>query len=329
VSCSKWNTSGPVFHPWVGYISAMTHATTERLDLNRVAIFLQVAEAQGVNAAAAKAKLPKSSVSRALTQLEAELGVELVVRRTKSFQLTEAGQDFYDAASRGIAAVSDARERLRRETSVPRGKLRVAAPPGFASFMMMPVIADFVSRYSEVEIELCVTAAPVEPSRDGFDVVLTSGALEDSSARVRRMGSSEQGIYASREYLAAHGTPKKPSDLARHTCILSSRQRRKTVWSLTGPGGSVDIQARGRITVDDVFAGIAAADAGAGLFVLPVHMVNVDPTTRALVRVLPEWTLRGESIQIVYPGGRYLPRRITAFVDALDERLRSSCPKPT
>jgi DNA-binding transcriptional LysR family regulator len=129
--------------------------------------------------------------------------------------------------------------------------------------------------------------------------------------------------------LAAHGTPKKPGDLSKHTCILFSRQRKKSVWSATGPGGSVDIQARGKITVDDVFSGIAAADAGAGLFVLPVHMVDVDPTTRRLVRVLPEWSLRGESIQIVYPGGRYLPRRITAFVDAIEERLRTSCPKPT
>lgn len=307
----------------------MALATAERLDLNRVAIFLQVAEAQGVNAAAAKAKLPKSSVSRALTQLEAELGVELVVRRTKSFQLTEAGQDFYDAAARGIAAVSDARERLRRDTAVPRGKLRVAAPPGFASFIVMPVIAEFVKRYSEVEVELCVTAAAVEPSRDGFDVVLTSGALEDSSARVRKMGSSEQGIYASREYLEAHGTPKKPSDLSQHACVLFSRQRKKSTWTLHGPGGTLDIQVRGRIVVDDLFSGIAAVDAGAGLFLLPTHMASADPATRNLVRVLPEWTLRGESIKIVYPGARYLPRRISAFVEAIDERVRSGCPKPT
>jgi DNA-binding transcriptional LysR family regulator len=307
----------------------MTAATTERLDLNRVAIFLQVAEAQGVNAAAAKAKLPKSSVSRALTQLEAELGVELVVRRTKSFQLTEAGQDFYESAARGIAAVSDARERLRRDTSVPKGKLRVAAPPGFASFLVVPVMADFVKRYPEIEIELCVTAAAVEPARDGFDVVMTSGALEDSASRVRKIGSSEQGIYASREYLETHQAPKKPADLSQHACVLFSRQRKKSIWTLNGPGGSVDIQVRGRIAVDDLFSGIAAANAGAGLFVLPVHMAAADPASSGLVRVLPEWTLRGEAIKIVYPNARYLPRRITAFVDAVDERVRGGCQKST
>lgn len=301
----------------------MRSPAAERLDLNRVAIFLQVAEAQGVNAAAARAKLPKSSVSRALTQLEAELGVELVVRRAKSFQLTEAGQDFYDAAARGIAAVSDARERLRRDTSVPRGKLRVAAPPGFASFIVVPVIADFVARYAEVEVELCVTAAAVEPGRDGFDVVFATGALEDSSARARRIGGVEGGVYASREYLEAHGTPKKPGDLVQHSCILFTRQRKKSTWSLTGPGGAVDIQVRGRIAVDDLFSGVSAAAEGAGLFVVPTHMAHAEPR---LVRVLPAWTLRAESLQIVYPASRYTPRRISAFVDAIEQRVRTTCP---
>lgn len=307
----------------------MALQTTEKLDLNRVAIFLQVAEAQGVNAAAAKAKLPKSSVSRALTQLEAELGVELVVRRTRSFQLTEAGQDFYDAAARGIAAVSDARERLRRDTSVPRGKLRVAAPPGYASFLITPVIAEFVKLHSEVEVELCVTAAPVEPSRDGFDVVFTAGPLGDSSARTRKIVGAEHGIYASTDYLTRHGTPKKPADISQHACILFSRQRRKSVWSLLGStaNGNLDIQVRGRITVDDLFSGIAATQAGAGLFVMPIHMAQMDPAARGLVRVLPGWTLRGESLQIVYADSRYTPRRISAFVDAVEERVRSGCPR--
>ena len=302
---------------------------TERLDLNRVAIFLQVAEAQGVNAAAAKAKLPKSSVSRALTQLEAELGVELVMRRTKSFQLTEAGQDFYESAARGIAAVSDARERLRRDTSLPRGRLRVAAPPGFAAYIIAPVIADFVKEYPEIEVELCVTASPVTPERDGFDVVLSSGSMEDSAARTRRMGSADCGIYASRAYLDAHGTPKKPADLAQHACILSSRNRKRSAWSLQGPAGKVEVQVRGRIVVDDLFSGLAAANAGGGLFVMPVHMPHTDATARGLVRVLPEWTLAGETMQIIFPASRHTPRRISAFVDAVEARLRGTCPRPT
>lgn len=296
---------------------------SDRLDLNRVAIFLQVAEAQGVNAAAAKAKLPKSSVSRALTQLEAELGVELVVRRTKSFQLTEAGQDFYESASRGIAAVSDARERLRRDTSVPHGKLKVAAAPGFAQHVIMPAIAQFVKAYPEVEVELCVTAGAVQPGRDGFDVVIATGALDDSSSRVRKLGNAEAGIYATREYLDENGTPKKPSDLAQHTCIVFSRLRKKSTWTMVGPSGSVDIRVRGRIIVDDLFSGVAATKMSAGLFAMPVHMGHYEN----LVRVLPDWQLKAEPVQILYPATRYTPRRIAVFLEFVEERVNSTCPK--
>jgi DNA-binding transcriptional LysR family regulator len=300
---------------------ALQHAE-ERLDLNRVAIFLQVAEAEGVSAAAAKAKLPKSSVSRALSQLEDELGVQLVVRRTKQFQLTEAGQDFYAAAAKGIAQVSDARERLRRDTSIPSGKLRIAAPPGFASFVVMPAISRFVKQYPDIEIELCVTAAPVEPTRDNFDVVFTIGALADSSAKSRKLGSPDHGIFASPEYLAAHGTPKRPADLARHECVLFSRMKKKTHWRLQGPNGAVDITVHGKITVDDIFAGTVAATSGSGLIILPIHMPN-----NGLVRVLPDWIHRGESAQLLYADARHVPRRISAFCDAVLEHAQGSCPR--
>lgn len=300
----------------------------ERLDLNRVAIFLQVAEAQGVSAAAAKAKLPKSSVSRALSQLEDELGVELVVRRTKHFQLTEAGQDFYDAAAKGIAAVSDARDRLRRDTSIPSGKLTIAAPPMFASHIVVPAIAAFVEKYPDMEIQLAVTASPVSPG-DGFDIVLALGDLEDSSARVRKLGATDSGIYASPEYLVKYGTPKRPIDLSGHLCILNSRMRKRSQWRLSGPAGTVEVAVRGRIVVDDVFSGMAACASGAGLFPLATHMAAADATARSLQRVLPEFTMRGEPLQLVYAASRHVPRRISMFCDAIEERAKTSCPRPS
>ncbi len=208
--------------------------------------------------------------------------MELVVRRTKAFQLSAAGRDFYDAAAKGIAAVSEARERLRKDSSVPSGKLRVAAPPGFASYVIMPAIAAFVRAYPQVEVELCVTAAAVEPARDSFDIVLSVGPLDDSSAKVRRLGTLSAGVYASASYLAEHGVPRRPSDLSKHACILQSRARKMTHWRLAGPSGTSEVVVRGRLTVDDLFSAIAAALNDGGLVVMPNHMATRDPSGRML-----------------------------------------------
>ena len=296
------------------------------LDLNRVAVFLQIAEARGVSAAAVKAKLPKSSVSRALSQLEDELGLQLVVRNSRQFQLTDAGQDFYDAAARGLGAVTDARDRLRHRETEPRGSLRIAAPPGFATFVVTPAIAAFAQKYPDVEVELCVTAAAVDPIRDGFDVVLSVGSLPDSSAKIRRLGSADAGIFASHAYLAQHGTPRKPGDIPRYECILQSRARKKTTWRLTGPGGSVDVHVHGRITIDDMFSAQVAAESGGGLIALPLHLIDADRGKR-LTRVLPDWIMRGDPVQVVHASAKHLPPRISLFVDALLGEAHATCPK--
>lgn len=295
------------------------------LDLNRVAMFVRIAEAKGVGAAAARAKLPKSSMSRALTQLEDDLGVELLVRGKKGFQLTDAGQTFYEAAAKGLAFVHEAREELAPEGRELRGSLRVAAPPGFASVIMTPVIVEFVRRHPGVDIELSVTAARVDPIRDGFDVVFAIGTLADSSARIRRFATMDAGVFASEAHLAEHGTPRRPAELAHHECIIQTRSSPKSTWSLRSASGpTTNVAIRGRIAVDDQFSAIAAAVAGAGLVVLPVHMVSHDPSARTLRRVLPDWIVPGESAQIVYAASRHVPLRVTMFCEALMSH-RASC----
>jgi DNA-binding transcriptional LysR family regulator len=297
-----------------------THA--EHFDLNRVAIFVNIAEAKGVSAAAARVHLPKSSVSRALTHLEDELGVELIVRRGRTFQLTDAGQRLYDAAAKGLAALREARDELRPDASVPRGLLRIAAPATFASYLVSPAMVGFVRRFPAVEIELCVTAAKVDPVRDGFDIVVSVGPLEDSSAIVRRLATVDAGIFASREYLAEREVPRRPSDLPRYDCILQTSSTSKTRWTLRGPGGESEVTVRGRITVDDQSAAIAAARVGGGLVVLPIHAPDREPS---LVRVLPDYQVPGETVQIVHAASRHVPRRISMFRDALIEACRSAC----
>jgi DNA-binding transcriptional LysR family regulator len=297
-----------------------------RLDLNRVAMFVRIAEAKGVSAAATRAKLPKSSVSRALTQLEDELGLELVVRRSKSFQLTQAGQQLYEAAAKGLAVVEEARDELRPDASTPRGRLRIAAPPSFATFVVSPTIVAFTRRFPEVEAELCVTAANLDPRRDGFDIVVSVGPLEDASAMVRRLATVDGGIFASNAYLAERGLPRRPADLTKHDCILMARAPSKTSWAMRGPGGMTEVTVHGRITVDDHASAIAVAMAGGGLVVLPLGATAKNPV---LERVLPDYVVPGETAQIVYAASRHIPPRISMFCDALVAAAKAGCREHT
>lgn len=297
-----------------------------RLDFNRVAMFVRLVEAGGVTAAAAKLKLPKSSVSRSLTQLEGELGVELVVRASRGFRLTDAGRAFFDASVKGIAAVEDARDELRDEKAVPHGRVRVAAPPTLGTWLLAPVIARFVREYPNVQVELSVSGRQVDPVRDGFDLVLSTGKLADSSAKVRSLGTVDGAVYGSATYLRERGTPRRPSDLARHDCILYRSPGKKDRWSLTGPSGTSIVAVDGHIRVDDLFTAMATAAADGGLAVLPVHLRAADPMAGTLVRVLPDYVVRGEPAQLVYPASRHVPLRVSLLCEAIIEAASTSCP---
>ena len=298
-----------------------------RIDFNRVAMFVHITEAGGVTAAAAKLKLPKSSVSRGLTQLEGELGVQLVVRGSRTFRLTDAGRAFFDAASKGIAAVEDARDDVRNDNTVPHGLIRLAAPPTFGTWLLAPLIARFVRDYPNVQIDLCLTGRQIDPARDGFDLVVSTGKLADSSAMVRSLGTVDGGVFGSAAYLRERGTPRRPSDLAKHECILSRSPGQKDRWSLTSStGASVVVVVDGHIRVDDPFTAIATASADGGLVVLPVHFPSAGPAASPLVRVLPEYVVRGETAQLVYPAARHVPLRVSLLCDAIVKAATTSCP---
>lgn len=303
-----------------------------RIDLNRVAIFVQIAQTGGVSAAAAKMKLPKSSVSRGLSLLESELGIELVARSSRSFRLTDAGKSFYEAASKGIAAVDDARNALRPDKNAPHGVVRMATPPGFATFLVAPVVAAFIREHRAVEVDLFVTGQRLDPVRDGFDLVLSIGKLEDSSSKTRPLGSVETGVFASPDYLKTRGAPRRPSDLAKHDAVLQRSSGKRERWSLreralNGSATETIVTVTGPLRVDDLTTAASAAVSGAGLVLLPVHMAAKHPAAEGLTRVLPEWVAEGDPAQLVFAPSRHLPVAVKLLIDAIASAASSSCPK--
>ncbi|HEU4412226.1 MAG TPA: LysR family transcriptional regulator [Polyangiaceae bacterium] len=289
------------------------------MDLNRVAVFVRVVDDQGFTAAAKALGLPKSSVSRAVGLLEAELGVRLLQRSTRRVSLTEAGGAFYERASRGLAGVEEAAAAVADMQGALRGAIRMTAPVDAGERLLAAPIARFVRRHPRVHVELVLTGRVVDLVEEGFDLALRAGALRDGSLVARKLGESEGGVFASPRYLARRGTPARVEDLTRHRCVLFRPSRGRATWALTGPDGEERVEVGGPIGADDLSFVRRMLLAGVGLGQLPLFACAHDVARGRLARVLPAYRAFGAPMHLVYPSSRYVPRRVTALRDFLLE----------
>lgn len=294
------------------------------MNLNHVATFLRIVEAGGISAGAEKLNVPKSSLSRSLSALEVELGVPLFQRSGRTLKLNDAGRAFFDAASRGLAAVEEAKDAITAAQAEPKGLVRIAAQSDMGSWIVAPLVAGFLRQHPQVEVELTISSRPVDLLKDGYDLAVHRGTVSDGSLVARKLGQVEHAVFASTAYLEANGRPKKPADLARFQCVLQSGARSER-WKLEGLKGDAVVEVSGPVKVADLFAAISFAAGGCGLALLPAHVGRSWPQANALERVLPEWTVRGEVAQVVYAGARHVPRRVAMLADVLVGGLTSEC----
>lgn len=290
------------------------------MDLNRVAAFAKVVEEGGFTAAARALGLPKSSISRAVALLEEEIGARLLQRSTRSVTLTEAGAVFYARASRGLVAITEAREAVTELETQLRGPIRITAPVDAGVALLAPIAAAFGARHPEVRVDVSLTGRVVDLVEEGFDLALRAGAVRDESLIARRLSSFDFHLYASPAYLEAHGRPRRVADLARHRCVVFRGARGRARWTLHGPRGEEVIEVSGAIDADDFSFVQRAVESGAGVGMLPSFVTSTG-TSEMLVRVLPRHVMPGAPLQLVYPSARYVPLRVARFRDFVIEQL--------
>ncbi|WP_263866297.1 LysR family transcriptional regulator [Thalassolituus oleivorans] len=204
----------------------------EEFDLNEMAIFVHVVEAGSFTGAAKNLGLPKSTVSRKITQLEERLGVRLIQRTTRSLRLTDTGSAYYNHCARILGEIEEANIAVTQMQSTPTGTLRITAPVLFGSTVLSGLIADFMDDHPQVQIDLVLTDQRLDLVQDGIDVAFRVGQLEDSSLIGRHLGDARAILCASPEYVKKHGAPKHPSELQEHTLMTASQWSQ---WQLQGP----------------------------------------------------------------------------------------------
>ncbi len=296
-------------------------------DLNALQIFSAVVDAQGFRGAARMLGLPKSTVSRKLADLESQLGLRLLQRTTRKVALTDAGDAFYRQCAPALAALIEAQKCLVEAQAAPRGQLRITAPQAFAELFLGPVLEQYYRQYPEVRVTLDLSDRYVDLISEGFDLALRAGELPDSSLVARAVGGPEAQAsgrfrcYASPTYLAAHGTPRTPRELASHDCIVYANSERGAKWNFIVRRRRLAVPVRARIACNSFFILLDAAIAGQGITRVPSFFAAEAESKGKLVAVLDDCAVPAAAMHAVYPSSRNVAPRVRAFLDLLTQHF--------
>lgn len=289
--------------------------------LDDLRAFLRIAQEGSFSKAARMLDVPKATLSRRVAQLERDLGVQLLVRTTRTVQVTEAGRAFMPDASAALTALEDAAARVRDAGGVPRGRLRLTSSVEFGVAVLSPLLAEFAAAEPQVELEVELTGRRVDLVYEGIDLALRIGPLPDSSLAARRLGTLRYGLYASPAYLARRDPPRYAHDLAEHPALQFVGADPQPRWTLFDGAQLLEVPIRPRVRANNHWVLRDAALAGLGIAFCATLVAESEVASGRLVRVLPEWGAREIPVHAVFPAQRFLSPKVRACVDFLVRRL--------
>ncbi|MES2260238.1 MAG: LysR family transcriptional regulator [Pseudomonadota bacterium] len=289
--------------------------------LQAMEVFVQVVDAGGFTRAADNMQLPKATVSNLIQALETALAVKLLHRTTRQVSVTADGAAYYERCLRILSDVREAEESLSRTKLSPSGRLRVDAPTGLASDILIPSLPDFFQRYPDITLELGCSDRPVDLIEEGVDCAVRGGTLADSALIARRIGALGFVTCAAPSYIALYGMPRHPRELERHRCInyFSSKSGKIYDWDFSRDGERIVLPLPGLIALNDSNAYVAAALAGLGVMQSTDFVVQPHIQSGRLVQVLGDWSTDPIPIHVVYPQNRHLSAKVRVFVEWVAE----------
>jgi DNA-binding transcriptional LysR family regulator len=276
-------------------------------------IFARTAHLKSFSLAGRELQLSQPSVSRIMSELEKEIGVSLLKRTTRGVALTEAGTDYLARIEPILASLEEA-DHAARGTGELRGELRVSVSTSFAVREIVPRLQPFMDRHPALRVSLEMSDRRQDFLQENIDVALRFGALPDSGAVARRLGTTHRLLVASTEYLARAGTPKSPADLANHAVIVGPAGLGPEAWAFTRNGRTLSIRVEPRLKATVNEGATAAAVAGIGILSTGDWGCRSELKSGTLVKVLPDWKMGTVEIHAVYPSGQVAKPSARAFV---------------
>lgn len=282
---------------------------------------VRVIDTGSFSAAARQLNVGQPAVSKTIAQLEARLGVRLLVRSTRGLMPTEAGLRFYDRACRAIEEAEAADHAAVESAKGLGGRLRVAAAPTFARLHVIPHLPAFMAEHPALELELILDDGTIDLIGGGIDVSLRMGDLASSALTARRLAQGERAVVATPAYLAGYGLPRTPADLAAHEAITLTQSPQST-WRFAREGSETSITVSGRLRVSSAEGLRAAVLANMGVAVASRWMFAPELATGAITVLLPEWRLPAIDLWAVYPTGRMQSVKAKTFITYLERHLK-------
>jgi len=284
--------------------------------------FARVVEAGSFARAADRLGVSVSAVSRQVSDLETHLGVRLLNRTTRRLSLTESGQAFYERCVQLLADLEEAEVAVTSASVVPRGTLKLTSSATFGSRHLAPAIAAFIARYPQIRFDVELSERVVDIVEEGFDVAVRIGTPGSQNLVARKIGAARILCCASPSYLARHGEPHEPEDLAKHSCLSYEYLPNRNVWTFRDPaGGERSVRIAGPVQANNGrFLEALAAD-GAGISMEPDFIVGPDVRAGRLKPILAKFEALPLPIYVVYPSRRHLSAKVRMFAEFLIERF--------
>lgn len=281
-------------------------------DLNDIRIFAVIGQEGTLTSAGKKLSLPPSTISRSLTRLEKSLDVLLVRRSPRGLILTDFGKDYLQSCRRALRVLSDGSEALASHRERPSGLIKVACPTTMARSIFAPLLGEFLNAYPDVRVavEPYSSGWDDEP-REDTDIFFKVRAPRDSNRRVRPYPGARRGLFASTEYIEAHGVPSSPGELSSHTCIGSG------TWKLSRGGKLVSPDLLFKVVTTDPMLHLELTLRGLGLAILPLYMGKWPETKGKLVHVLPRWKAEPITLCALFSGPSRLTPKVQVLLDFL------------
>jgi len=290
--------------------------------LTAMQVFVEVARSGSFSTTADKLEMSRAMVTRYVAELEQWLGARLLQRTTRSVTLTDAGEQCLRRSQQMLALMADVEEETSSPDSAMRGQLRITCSVSFAYAQLAAAVADFLPLYPQLKIDLNASEGALNLVDARIDLAIRISAEPDPALIGRVLAPCVSVLVASRSYLAAHGVPKSPAELATHRC-LSYANFGKSVWTLRRGVEQTQVSVGSHFSANEATALLSAALAGGGIALQPTYLANQHLADGSLQQVLPGWTLPDMAIYALYPSRKNLSPAVRALLDYLVARFAS------
>lgn len=291
-------------------------------NISDLIVFSRIIKLGSLSAAGADLGLSTAVVSKRLQRLENKLGTNLIIRSTRTLNVTEEGYKFYEHCKSILSAVDSAESEILAKDDVPKGTLKLSVPDYFGRLYIAPLIPEFLEKYNELELSLNFSDQFVDIISDGYDLAVRIGDLPDSNLITQKLCSDQRVIVASPDYIKRHGNPKTPNDLLQHNALIFTNPSPLNQWVFKdNKGKEYAVQVSGNFETNNCETLNCAALSGLGIVQRPLWDVWGSIESGELVVLLQKYQAPKFDIQVVYPSRKNVPYKTRVFISLLKDYL--------